>query len=87
MASFKNIAWENGADVSVELTIEDLSEGDSVMLFEDREFEQRTVAGFKDGILDQLIVLEDGREVDQHKLSDGDGSRQGGDLYAVADKD
>jgi len=87
MSQFAQLAAENGADVSVKLTEDNLDVGDSVVLYGDEGFKQREVAGFEDGILNPIVVLDDGTKVDYHCLSEGDGLPKGGDLFAPLNKE
>ena len=73
MTNFAHTAAEHGADATTDLNIDDLEAGDGVMLHRNKAFEHREVAGFEDGILNQIVVLDDGTEVDQHNLCGGDG--------------
>ena len=83
MTNFAHTAYQNGADASTNLTAGDLEAGDVVILLRNKEFEKREVSGIEDGILNPVVILDDGTEIDSHKLSDGDCRPISNGLYAA----
>jgi hypothetical protein len=81
---FQQMATDNGADPTTNLTIDDIEVGDTLMLLDDdKEFSEVTVDSIEEDILNHIIVLDDGFRVEQMDLYDGDGVPAAG-LYALA---